>query len=84
MISNLFCSGRPGIRLRHSAALVAAALISGGSARAADTLLFDNLAAFGGPQVRAGPGDRLSDKLMRLYTGGKLVPETLGPYHIEL
>ncbi|ESQ74243.1 Rieske 2Fe-2S domain-containing protein [Asticcacaulis sp. AC402] len=48
------------------------------------TKLHDNIAAFGGPQFHAGPGDRVSDKLMRLYNGGKLVPEVLGPYHIEL
>ncbi|EGF91699.1 rieske 2Fe-2S domain protein [Asticcacaulis biprosthecium C19] len=48
------------------------------------TKLHDNIAAFGGPKFRAGPGDRLGDKLMRLYSGGKLVPERLGPYAMEL
>ncbi len=46
--------------------------------------LHDNIATFGGPRFRAGPGDRLSDKLMRLYQGGSLVPEESGPFHMEL
>ena len=46
--------------------------------------LHDNIAAFGGPRFKAGPGDRLSDKLMRLYTGGKLTPETQGPFEMWL
>jgi phenylpropionate dioxygenase-like ring-hydroxylating dioxygenase large terminal subunit len=48
------------------------------------TTLHDNIARFGGPAFRAGPGDRLSDKLMRLYNGGTLLPETFGPFEIWL
>ncbi len=46
--------------------------------------LHDNIAAFGGPRFKAGPGDRLSDKLTRLYNGGKLTPEVLGPFEMWL
>ncbi len=46
--------------------------------------LHDNIAAFGGPRFKAGPADRLSDKLMRLYSGGRLTPETLGPFEMWL
>ena len=46
--------------------------------------LHDNIAAFGGPRFKAGPADRLGDKLMRLYNGGKLTPETLPPLEMWL
>lgn len=46
--------------------------------------LHDNIADFGGPNFRAGPGDRLSDKLMRLYTGSTLPVETQGPHEMWL
>jgi phenylpropionate dioxygenase-like ring-hydroxylating dioxygenase large terminal subunit len=48
------------------------------------TALHDNISDFGGPSFRAGPGDQLSDKLARLYNGGTLTPETLGPYEMWL
>ncbi|MEI9905476.1 MAG: Rieske 2Fe-2S domain-containing protein [Asticcacaulis sp.] len=46
--------------------------------------LHDNIVTFGGPRFKAGPADRLGDKLMRLYNGQKLAPETLGPFEIYL
>lgn len=46
--------------------------------------LHDNIAAFGGPRFKAGPADRLGDKLMRLYMGGRLTPETQGPFELWL
>lgn len=48
------------------------------------TALHDNIARFGGPAFRSGPGDRLSEKLARLYNGGTLTPETLGPFEMWL
>lgn len=46
--------------------------------------LHDNIVAFGGPRFKAGPADRLSGLLMRLYNGGPLAPETLGPFELWL
>ncbi len=46
--------------------------------------LHDNIVAFGGPRFKAGSADRLSDKLMRLYLGGALTPETLPPLEMWL
>ncbi|ESQ85272.1 hypothetical protein AEAC466_06045 [Asticcacaulis sp. AC466] len=46
--------------------------------------LSDNIARFGGPRFGAGPADRLSDKLMRLYLGQPLTPERLGPFEMWL
>ncbi|ESQ78361.1 aromatic ring-hydroxylating dioxygenase subunit alpha [Asticcacaulis sp. YBE204] len=46
--------------------------------------LRDNIETFGGPRFRAGPADRLSDKLMALYLGQSLTPETQGPFEIWL
>ncbi len=46
--------------------------------------LRDNIARHGGPRFAAGPADRLSDKLMRLYLGGTLEPEKLGPFEMWL
>lgn len=48
------------------------------------TALHDNIARFGGPAFRSGPGDRLSDKLARLYNGGTLTPDTHGPFEMWL
>ncbi|MDV6330626.1 Rieske 2Fe-2S domain-containing protein [Asticcacaulis sp. 201] len=46
--------------------------------------LRDNIGRFGGPRFGAGPADRLSDKLMRLYLGQPLTPERLGPFEMWL
>ena len=46
--------------------------------------LHDNIAQFGGPRFSAGPGDRLGDKLMTLYQGGRLEPGEFGPFTMEL
>ncbi|ESQ88675.1 Rieske 2Fe-2S domain-containing protein [Asticcacaulis benevestitus] len=46
--------------------------------------LRDNIEAFGGQRFKAGPADRLSDKLARLYQGQKLTPETQGPFEFWL
>ena len=43
-----------------------------------------NIARFGGPKFKAGPGDRLTDRLTTLYQGGRLEPGEAGPFHMEL
>ena len=46
--------------------------------------LRDNVEAFGGQRFKAGPADRLGDKLSRLYQGQTLTPETKGPFEMWL
>ncbi len=46
--------------------------------------LRDNIETFGGQRFKAGPADRVSDKLSRLYQGQKLAPETQGPFELWL
>ncbi len=46
--------------------------------------LRDNIARFGGPRFKAGPGDRLTALLATLYRGGRLEPGEMGPLHMDL
>jgi phenylpropionate dioxygenase-like ring-hydroxylating dioxygenase large terminal subunit len=46
--------------------------------------LHDNIACFGGPRFKAGPGDHLTDRLAALYQGRSLEPGESGPFHMEL
>ncbi len=46
--------------------------------------LRDNIAHFGGPRFKAGPGDRLTALLTALYQGRSLEPGAHGPFHMDL
>lgn len=43
-----------------------------------------NIKNFGNPKFKAGPDDRLSNMLARLYNGQRLKPEKLGPFDLLL
>ncbi len=43
-----------------------------------------NIDTFGAPKFKAGPGDKISGFLARLYNGQKLEPQTIGPFEINL
>ena len=46
--------------------------------------LSDTIAHFGGPKFKAGPEDRLSGFLSKLYMGQSLMPQKLGPFELWL